>query len=167
MTSQYVLIGIVVGVFLAGLSVGYAIFINTYNPSYAMMQNPQQFNQMMSNNPQFMNAWVNNMMSNPQAMNTWMNTMLQNPQFMNQWMVTMMQNSQFQQQYMGPWMMVQDPRFMQGMMNQWPIQLPKGEYAHLIVKTDQVSIVDGAWKYNTTESYSPTIIQIVTGTTVT
>lgn len=108
------------------------------------------------------------MMSNPQAMNTWMNAMVQNPQFMNQWMSTMMQNSQFQQQYMGPWMMVQNPRFMQGMMNQWSIQSnPTGGYAHTIVKTDQVSIVNGAWQYNTTESYSPTIIQIITGTTVT
>lgn len=168
MVNQYVWIGIVVGVFLAGLGVGYAIFSSTYTQPYMMMQNPQAFNQIMLNNPQFMNAWMNNMMLNPQTMNAWTNAMANNPQFMNQWMSTMMQNYQFQQQYLGPWMMVQNSTLMHGMMKQLFVPgSQSGKFTHSIVKTDQVSIVNGAWQINTTESYSPTIIQVVTGTTVT
>ena len=156
MMNQYVLIGIIVGVFLGGLGIGYMIF-TAVPSSYMTMQNPQ-----------FRNAWMNYMVSNPSAMNEWVNNMLQNPQFMNQWMSSMLQNSQFQQQYMGPWIMVQDPRFMQNMMKQFSIpQVSSGNYAYPIVKTDQVSIVNGAWQYNATETYSPRIIQITTGTTVT
>jgi plastocyanin len=148
-------IGITVGVFFAGLGIGSAIFMNSYNPY--MMQNPQ-----------FTNSWMNNMMSNQQMMNTWTNSMLQNPQFMNQWMASMMQNPNFLQQYMGSWMMFQNPSLMQGMMKQRLVPPSQtGEYTHLIVKTDQVSIVSGAWQINTTESYSPTIIQVISGTTVT
>ncbi|HSB50629.1 MAG TPA: hypothetical protein VLC72_04800, partial [Nitrosopumilaceae archaeon] len=71
MTNQYVLVGITVGVFFAGLGVGYTIFQSYNQPNFAMMT-PQQMQQMMNN---------------PQAMNTWMNTMMQNPQHMNQWMM--------------------------------------------------------------------------------
>ncbi len=167
MASQYVWIGIMIGVFLAGLGVGLAIFSNIYNQQ-SMMQNPQTLNQMMVNNPQFMTAWMNNLAQNPQAMNTWTNMMVSNPQFMNQWMSNVMQNSQFQQQYMGPWMMVQNPSLMRGMMKQLNVPPSQtGAYTHPTVKTNQVSIVNGAWQINTTESYSPTIIQVITGTTVT
>lgn len=166
MTSQYVRIGIIVGVFFAGLGIGYVVF-TTITPSY-MMQNPQTFNQMMSTNPQFRNTWMNYMMFNPQAMNDWTNTMMNNPNFMNILMTSMMKNPQFQQQYMGPWITVQSPYFMQHMMNQLSIpQNQSAKYAYPIVKTDQVSIVSGAWQINTTQSYSPTIIQTTTGTTVT
>ena len=168
MMSRYVWIGIIVGVFVAGLGIGYAIFSNVYTAPYMMTQNPQAFNQMPFNNPQFMNTWMNNMMLNPKTMNTWNNAMVNNPQFMNQWMSSMMQNSQFQQQYMGPWIMVQNPSLMKGMMKQLSVPPSQtGAYTHLPVKTNQVSIVNGAWQINTTESYSPTIIQINTGTTVT
>ena len=125
MINQYVLIGIVVGVFCAGLGIGYALFINTYNP-YAMMGNPTMFGQMMGRNPQISGLFMGYMMQNPQYMNQWMS---QNPQYMGQWMGSMMQdpqlrqqmynymlqnqdfmynmmkNSNFQNNYMGPWMM--------------------------------------------------------------
>jgi len=101
-------------------------------------------------------------------MNDWTNTMMNNPNFMNMLMTAMMKNPQFQQQYMGPWITVQSPYFMQHMMNQLSIpQNQSAKYAYPIVKTDQVSIVSGAWQINTTQSYSPTIIQTSTGTTVT
>jgi len=172
-------IGITVGVFFAGLGIGSAIFMNSYNPY--MMQNPTMFNQMMGNNPQFAsqymgymmqnpqftNSWMSNMMSNPQTMTVWTNAMIQNPQFMNQWMASLMQNPNFLQQYMGPWIMLQNPSVMQGMMKQRSVPSSQsGAYTHQIVKTNQVSIVSGAWQINTTESYSPTIIQIISGTTV-
>lgn len=167
MTNQYIWIGVVVGVFFAGLGIGYAIFMSTSSP-VSMMQNPQTFNQMMSNNPQFTNSWMNNMMSNPQMMNTWTNAMLQNPQFMNQWMTSMMQNPEFLQQYMGTWMMFQNPQFMQRMMSLLAVQQNQTvNYAHNVVKTDKVSIANEAWKMATVESYSPTIIQISPGTMVT
>jgi plastocyanin len=122
----------------------------------------------MFNNPQFTNSWMNNMMSNPQMMNTWTNVMLKNPQFMNQWMTSMMQNPEFLQQYMGSWMMFQNPQFMQRMMSLLAVQQNQTvNYAHNVVKTDKVSIVNEAWKATTVESYSPTIIQISPGTVVT
>ena len=125
MPRQYVWIGLAVGLFFAGLGVGYAVFVNTYNP-YAMMGNPAMFSQMMGKNPQFSGQYLGYMMRNPQYMNQWM---LQNPQYMGQWMGSMMQdpqlrqqmynymlqnqdfmynvmkNSNFQNNYMGPWMM--------------------------------------------------------------
>ena len=92
MVSQVILIGIAVGVFFAGLGVGYAVFQSYNQPNFAMMT-PQQMQQMMNN---------------PQAMNKWMGTMMNNPNF--------------QQQYMGPYMMMRDPQFMQNMRNQYAQQ---------------------------------------------
>lgn len=167
MTSQYILIGVTIAVFFAGLGVGYIIFTSTPFGLVMVQNNPQASSQMFSGNPQFRNIWMSYMMSNPQAMSEWMNGMIQNPQFMNQWMSSMIKNSQFQQQYMGPWMMVQDPRFMQNMMEQFSIpQKSTGTYAYPVVKTDQVSIVNNAWQINATETYSPRIIQVTAGTTV-
>lgn len=167
MVSQPVWVGITIGVFFGGLFAGYMIFTST--PSvYMTVQNPQVASQMFQGNPQFRSMWMNYMTSNPQAMNEWMSGIVQNPQFMNQWMSSMLKNSQFQQQYMGPWMMVQDPRFMKNMVEQFSIpQTSNGQYAYQIVKTNQVSIVKNAWMINATNTYSPRIIKITTGTTVT
>lgn len=111
MVSQGIMIGIAVGVFFAGLGVGYAALQSSVPATPMMTQ--QQMQQMM-NDPNTMNQWHQTMMQNPQAMNQWMNTMMQNPNSMNQWMGTMMgnqqfmqgmmMNPQFQQNYMGPWM---------------------------------------------------------------
>lgn len=100
MLNQYVLIGIVVGVFCAGLGIGYALFINTYNP-YQMMGSPAMFSQMMSQNPKYVNQWMGSMMQDPQLRQQMYNYMLQNQDFM----YNMMKNSNFQNNYMGPWMM--------------------------------------------------------------
>ena len=126
MPRQYVWIGLAVGLFFAGLGVGYAVFITTYNHYAMMMGNPAMFSQMMVQNPQFSGQYMGYMMQNPQYMNQWMS---QNPQYMGQWMGSMMQdpqlrqqmyiymsqnqdfmydmmkNSNFQNNYMGPWMM--------------------------------------------------------------
>lgn len=40
MKNKYALIGIVVGLFFAGLGIGYTVFVATYNPFQTMMQNP-------------------------------------------------------------------------------------------------------------------------------
>jgi len=101
MFSQYVWIGIAVGLFIAGIGIGYAIFMNTYDPYGMMYQNPQMFSQMMARNPQFSNQYFGYMMQNPQLRQQMYNFMFQNQDFM----YNMMQNQNFQNQYMGPWMM--------------------------------------------------------------
>lgn len=126
------IIAIAVGIFAAGIGIGYVIFANTYNP-YTMMNNPTAFNQMMGNNQQFSSQYMRYMMQDPQYMSQWMS---QNPQYMGQWMgsmiqdpqlrqymynymfqnkdfmYSMMNNQTFQNQYMGPWM-VQNQNFQQ------------------------------------------------------
>ncbi|MGI0047271.1 MAG: plastocyanin/azurin family copper-binding protein [Nitrosotalea sp.] len=126
------IIAIAVGIFVAGIGIGYVLFTSMYNP-YTMMTNPAAFNQMMGSNQQFSNQYMGYMMQNPQFMSQWMS---QNPQYMGQWMGYMLQNpairqqmygymfqnkdfmygimgnQTFQNQYMGPWMM-QNPNFQQ------------------------------------------------------
>lgn len=188
MTSRYVWIGIAVGVFVAGIGIGYAVFINTYNPYAMMMGNPTMFNQMATRNPQFAGQYMDYMMQDPQLRQQMYNSMLQNqqfmygmmgnsqfmqsmmsnPQLMNQWMTNMMQNRQFQQQYMGPWMMMQNPRFMGPMMHQWYGQnLTKETFAGTAVTADQVSIARDSWNYDAVLTYFPPTIQVSPGTTVT
>ncbi len=109
MINQYIWIGIAVGVFFAGIGVGYAVFTGTTSPNI-MQMNPQQMQQMMSN-PQLMNQWHQEMMNDPQIMNQWMNTIMKDPQLMNQWHQEMMNDPQLQQQ------MVNNMMQHQGMMN--------------------------------------------------
>ena len=92
-------IGIITGVFFAGLGIGSAIFMNSYNPY--MMQNPVMFNQMIGKNPQFANQYMGYIMQDPQLRQQMYDYMFQNKDFMN----NMMTNQNFQNQYMGPWMM--------------------------------------------------------------
>ncbi len=54
-----------------------------------------------------------------------------------------------------------------GVMTSLPPAQNATFYQHMIINTNKVSIVRGAWQINTTESYSPTIIKITSGTTVT
>lgn len=111
MVSQYIWVGIAIGVFFAGIGIGYAALYSTQ--TNFMHMTPQQMQQMM-NNPQMMTQWHQTMMNNPQAMNSWMNTMMQNPQAMQSMMNQMMQNPQYGQWMMGP--MMNDPQMMQNMM---------------------------------------------------
>lgn len=203
MVSRSMLAGIAVGVFFAGLGVGYGVFYSTQTnfahmtpqQMQQMMNNPQmmsQWHQTMMNDPQAFDGWMNTMMQNPQHMNQLMNTMMQNPQFgnwmigpmmnnpntmnnvmgqmmnnpqfMNRWMGTMMQNQNFQQQYMGPWMMMRDPQFMQNMRGQWFSQ-PNLEKS--AIETNTVSILADTWQYQSTKAFSPPVIKVSSGTTVT
>jgi plastocyanin len=130
-----------------------------------MVQNMSQ-GPMMWNAPGLSNTWMNDMMTNPDLMKEWENSMMKNPQFMNKWMTELMSNSDFRQQYMGPWFMTQNKEFTNQIMKITDEQNATF-YAHPIIKTNMVSIEPDAWQYNKTESYSPIIIQIITGTTVT
>jgi hypothetical protein len=111
MVSQGILIGIAVGVFFAGLGIGYGVLQSTTTP---MMMNSQAMQQMM-NDPQAMNQWMGTMMNDPQAMQQMHDMMMSNPQHMNQMMSpmmgTMMNDPDMQQQMMD--MMMGN----QGMMN--------------------------------------------------
>jgi len=74
LVSQGIWIGITVGVFFAGLGIGYAVLQSTtVSP---MMQN-QQMQQMMED-PEFREQMMNQMMQNPEMMQA----MMQNQQMM-------------------------------------------------------------------------------------
>jgi len=118
MVSQVILIAIMVGVFFAGLGIGFVVLQSYNQPNFATMT-PQQMQQMMGN-PQLMAQWHQTMMTNPQAMNQWMNTMSNNPNLMNQWMGKVMDDPQLRQQMYG--MMFQNRQFMQNMMNNTQFQ---------------------------------------------
>src|SRR5512147_1624382 len=104
MVSRYVLVGIIVGVFIAGIAIGNMV---SYNKPSMMIQNSPIPGPMGWIDPTLPHTWMNGMMSNPDAMKNWVNLMLQDSKFMNTLMTQMMTNSDFRQQYMGPWMMTQ------------------------------------------------------------
>ena len=116
MVSQGILIGVAVGVFFAGIGIGYAALQST-TPTTPMMMNSQHMQQMM-NDPQAMNQWHQQMMQNPDAMNQWMGNMMNDPQAMQQMHNMMMSNPQHMNQMMEPMMnsMMNDPQMQQQMM---------------------------------------------------
>ena len=75
MVNTSILVGILVGVFLAGIGGAYTIFANTYGPAVTM-QNPQMFNQMIAKNPQMMNQWMGSMMQDPTTRQQMMSGMM-------------------------------------------------------------------------------------------
>jgi len=131
--SQGILIVIVVGVFFAGLGVGYAV-LQSNVPTTTPMMTQQQMQQMM-NDPNMMNQWMGTMMNDPQFMQQMHNSMMNNPQHM-QTMTTMMgpdmmgymmNNPQMNQQMMNTMManrqfmsgMMMEPQFQQNWMGPW------------------------------------------------
>ena len=93
MVNQSAWIGIAVGVFFAGLGIGYAAFSATSQTPvgmqqwHDMMQDPNQRQQMMNQmmqNPEMMTDWMNKMMGDPQAMQHMHQMMLDDPQHMQQ-----------------------------------------------------------------------------------
>jgi len=165
MISNYVIIGLIIGIFIAGLAMGSVVSQSYSRPT--VIQNSVVPGPMGWIDPTLPHTWMNSMMSNPDAMKKWVNLMLQDPKFMNTLMTSMMANPEFKQQYMGPWLMTQYGGSMHNMMTSLPPAQNATFYQHMIIKTDKVSIVSGAWQINTTESYHPTIIQVNTGTSVT
>jgi len=87
MINQYILIGIIVGVFFVGIGVSYSIFANTYDPNTMKFQNQELFDQMMSQNPKMTANWMGTMMQDAQFHDQAMDYMAKNPEQMNQWMV--------------------------------------------------------------------------------
>ena len=113
MANQAIWIGVAVGVFFAGLGIGYAVF-PTSTPVMGPGNSQQMMAQMMTD-PQAMNDWMNQMMVNPQAMQKMHDTMMNNPQAMNSWMDMMMNNPNAMQQMHS--MMANNPQHMQTMIN--------------------------------------------------
>ncbi|MEW6043135.1 MAG: hypothetical protein AB1608_02620 [Thermoproteota archaeon] len=135
MTKQAIWIGITVGVFLAGLGIGYAILQSTSTANFVHM-NPQQMQQMMNDpnfrqqmmmqwrqNPQTMNDWMSQMMADPQLMGQMHDMMMNDPNHMQQMHQMMQGNQQHMQQMtqmMGPGMtgmMMNDPQLRQQMID--------------------------------------------------
>jgi len=73
MVNQYLLIGIVVGVFFVGLAGGYAIFLNAYQPNVMMTQTQSMQKMMMGSSPveehEMMLAIIESMTENENLMN--------------------------------------------------------------------------------------------------
>ena len=94
MVSQSILIGVAIGLFFAGLGIGYtALQSTTTSP---IMMSSQQIQQMM-NDHQVMNQWMNIMMENPQQMQKMIMSTMQDSdqmQMMEDMMTDMMQRMQ-------------------------------------------------------------------------
>jgi len=110
MVSQGIFIGVAIGVFFAGLGIGY-VAMQSSTPTSSMMVNSQQ----MMNDSKMMNQWMNIMMNDPQAMQQMHDMMMSNPQHMNQMMDSMMNDPDMQQQMMN--MMINNQQMMNSMMN--------------------------------------------------
>jgi hypothetical protein len=137
MTSQNVWIGITIGVFFAGLGIGFVIFSNSNQTMYAF-HNQSMFNQMMEQNPQAM-TWMMNepqfrqqmfqqMMQDPDQMMEWMTKdpkhieqmakiMKEDHMFMSNMMSTMMNDPDLRFQMIGH--MSENPEALQQMMSVW------------------------------------------------
>lgn len=111
MAKQAIWIGIAVGVFFAGLGIGYAAFQGTTTTNFAHM-NPQQMQNMM-NDPNFRQQMMTQWRQNPQTMNDWMNQMKADPQLMGQMHDIMMNDPNHMQQMHQ--MMQNNPQHMQQM----------------------------------------------------
>ena len=122
MVSQGILIGIAVGVFFAGIGIGYAALQSTTSTP---MMNPQH------------------MMQDPDTMNQWMNTMINDPQTMQQMHDMMMNDPQHMTQMMGPMMdtLMNDPELQQQMMNHMMNNQEMMDY--MMNHPDMMNMMDG------------------------
>ena len=112
MVSQYVWIGIAVGVFVAGIGLGFTALQNSSPGPIGM--SPQQMPELMSD-PEFRKQMRYNMGQNRQ----FMQEMMQDSEYMQQMHSMMMENRQHMQGMMGPMMntMMDDPEMRQQMMS--------------------------------------------------
>lgn len=61
-------------------------------------------------------------------------------------------------------MMMKDPQFMEQMRNQW---FQQSNLEKSAVETDEISILADTWRYQSTKAFSPSVITVPSGTTVT
>ena len=123
MVSQYIWVGIVAGVFVAGIGIGFAVLQQT-TPGSMNFDNmsPQQMRDAMQD-PDFRQNMMNEFGNNPQSMQDWMSPMMGDPKLQSHMRVNMMQHSQFMQGIMNdPQMMEQ----MQQRMNSGNMMIGQG-----------------------------------------
>ena len=82
LTSQNMVIGIAVGMFLVGLAFGYVAFAGSTHSGNMMISNQQA----MMNNPQFNEQIMNQILENPEIRNQMMESITQDPEAMRIWM---------------------------------------------------------------------------------
>jgi len=99
MTSQNVVIGIAVGMFLAGLAFGYIAFMSSTHSGNMMINNQQT----MMNEPQFNQQMMESLIQDPEAMRIWM----QNSQHAEDMGIMMRENHDFAMQMMNT--IIEDP----------------------------------------------------------
>ena len=99
----------IIGVFFAGLTVGYPIFTNTNVNPMSMMQNPQHM-QTLLQNPEFMEKWAQTITKNPSGRDYLGEQMARSHQLMRE----MMKNQQFQQSMINS--IMDDPQARQQIM---------------------------------------------------
>lgn len=120
MTSHALVIGIAIGMFFAGLGVGYAALQSTV-PATPMAMTPQQMQQMMDN-PDMMNRWMDTVMNNSQTMQRIHQQMMNDPEHMK----AMMSDPQYMQRMTD--MMDQNPAMRQHMMERMNQNMNAGEF---------------------------------------
>ena len=114
--SQGIWIGITVGVFFAGLGIGYAVLQSTTVSPMMMIQETEHMNQMMQD-PEMMDQMMTSMMQNSEHMMEWMDTgqhaeqmsemMRDNHDFMMAMMAEMLEDPSIRLQMIGH--MTEDP----------------------------------------------------------
>ncbi|HLG37913.1 MAG TPA: hypothetical protein VI338_07240 [Nitrososphaera sp.] len=124
MATKYVWIGIAVGVFAAGIAIGYSIFAATSQPPFMQMNQNQMFSQMMNDQmgrQQMMTSMMQNeqfmtdMMDDPQFQDRMMQSMRQNHNITQNMMMSMMNDPQIRGQMIGH--MFENQEFMEEMQS--------------------------------------------------
>jgi hypothetical protein len=116
MVNQNIWIAIAVGVFVAGIGIGYGIFSSSQvmlspmmgGSMNSLMNNPQAMQQMMQD-PDFRKEWANLMIQETEHMNL----MMQDPDFRNEVMEFMIQDTD----HMNQWML-EDPQHISMMIEE-------------------------------------------------
>lgn len=67
MVAKYVLVGVIVGVFVTGIAVGYSIWANTYGPGI-MKGEVQKISSVMMQDPESRQQMMNGFMKNPELL---------------------------------------------------------------------------------------------------
>jgi hypothetical protein len=104
---SYGIVIMIVGIFFAGIGIGYVIFPSS-TPTAPMM-NPQQMQQMM-NDPDQMFQWHHVMMNDPQVMDSWMDIIVNEPKLRQQMVNKMSQETMEEFQESKPLLGKQDLR---------------------------------------------------------
>ena len=116
MVNQYVWVGITVGVFVAGIGIGYAALQGSSSmpgPMNFDNMSPQQMRDAMQD-PDFRQNMMNQFRNNPQSMQNFMNPMMNDPDLQPQMRGNMMQHSQFMQEMMNDPQMIEQMQEMMG-----------------------------------------------------